>query len=307
MNHKIAIPERPVFRACKAKVLLSVLVSILPVLAEAQSGDTEQRRYKIAQSYPYPPWDVGPYEGVSTEVATAICEANRSMDCRLIAVTSERCFDSDVDGDPIVGADLASGRFDGCLTWFRTPAREQLGAEFGHAYSTGSVPQLIASDSETEFDALGESGDLGGATVAFFAGFFSDATCLQGHYTGFEPVISASDDAGRSALLDSLDAGTVDLVFWDNVGTIPDGTHPVGEPVTTCGRDELGLAVFPPSESRRRKSDWLRRDWNCGLALIRLNGLLEEICSLSPHPGGDPACILEGPPPTEQCLAENSD
>ena len=78
----------------------------------------------------------------------------------------------------------------------------------------------------------------------------------------------------------------------------------VGEPILTCGPD-LGLAVFPPSRSRKSKSDELRRAFNCGLALIRANGVLNEICENSNHPGGDPACLLDGPPPTVQCLADN--
>ncbi len=77
-----------------------------------------------------------------------------------------------------------------------------------------------------------------------------------------------------------------------------------GEPILTCGPD-LSLAVFPPSTRRKHKSDELQRDYNCGLALIRASGVLEQICVNSPHPGGDPACIFEGPPPTVQCLADN--
>ena len=288
-----------------ATLLLVTAATAPPVPAGDQGEVTETRRYKISQSYPFPPWDVGPLEGVSTEVVSAICEANRVMDCRIIPVLSERCLDTGPDGKPFVGDLLAEGYHDGCLSWFRTPAREQLGAEFGHPYSTGSVPQLIASDASALYDDLGASGDLGGAMVGFFAGFFSDADCLQQHYTNFVPVISGSDDAARTALLEALESGEIDLVFWDNVSTIPSGAHAVGEPVTTCGRDELGLMVFPTSDHRRRKSDLLRRDWNCGLALIRQNGTLAEICEGSTHPGGDPACIMDGPPPTEQCLEDN--
>jgi len=65
------------------------------------------------------------------------------------------------------------------------------------------------------------------------------------------------------------------------------------------------MMVFPPSTSRPHHSDSLRRDFNCGLALIRQNGKMAEICANSTHPGGDPACVLEGPEPTVQCLEEN--
>jgi hypothetical protein len=78
----------------------------------------------------------------------------------------------------------------------------------------------------------------------------------------------------------------------------------VGEPVQDCG-PHLALIVFPPRSRHRRQSDRLRRDFNCGLALIRANGVMANICANSAHPGGDPTCILDGPPPTVQCLADN--
>jgi hypothetical protein len=283
--------------------MASLLATNACLVAEVSGQQT--RGYKIAQSYPYPPWDVGPLEGVSIEVMEAICNANAPMKCRFTAVFSEECFDTGPDGDPFVGEGLASGRYDGCLTWFSTGAREQLGAEFGHGYSTGATPQLIASNDNTAFDGLGASGSLGGAMVAFFAGFFSDQACLADHYSEFDAHIFPSDDASREALIDDLLAGVIDLIFWDNVSTLPEGTHLVGEPIATCGPDTQGLAVYPPSTSRKHKSDALRRDYNCGLALIRLSGELEAICESSPYPGGDPACVLEGPPPTVQCLADN--
>jgi len=65
------------------------------------------------------------------------------------------------------------------------------------------------------------------------------------------------------------------------------------------------MMVFPPSTGRPHRSDALRRDFNCGLALIRRSGEMADICGNSTHPGGDPTCLLEGPPPTVQCQAEN--
>jgi hypothetical protein len=68
-----------------------------------------------------------------------------------------------------------------------------------------------------------------------------------------------------------------------------------------------GYKIFPVSKKRRNRSDRLRRDFNCGLALIRANGVMANICENSPHPGGNPNCILDGPPPTVQCLAKLAD
>ena len=265
----------------------------------------QARVYKIAQAFPFPPWDVGPLEGVTIDVLTAICEANTPMGCRFTVLPSEACFDTDGEGNVIVGPALASGQVDGCVSWFKTPARERLGAEFGHGYSSGSIPQLIASDGNTAFDDLGAEGSLDDADVAFFAGFFSDAACLSTRYTDFQAVLFSSDPAGREAMLAALLEENIDLAFWDSLGTVPEGTHLVGEPIEACGPDNLGLAVYPPSSSRKHESDGLRRDYNCGLAVIRANGVLEQICTNSPHPGGDPACLLDGPPPTLQCLADN--
>ena len=288
-----------------AWLILPAFSATIQAVEPPAAAGVGARDYRIAQSYPYPPWDVGPLEGVSLDVLRAICETNAPMRCEFTPVLSEECFDTDASGRPIVGDGLASGRFDGCLTWFTTAARQQLGAEFGHGYSTGSIPQLIASDSNTAFDQLGATGSLGGAEVTFFAGFFSDAACLGAYYSEFGTSVSASDNASRAARVSDLLNGAIDLIFWDNISTVPEGTHVVGEPVTTCGPDELGLAVYPPSDRRKHKSDALRRDYNCGLALIRMNGQLEAICSGSTHTGGDPACILDGPAPTTQCLRDN--
>ena len=287
-------------------ILCLLVVVLMPFSAAAKNQKAPKtRNYDIAQSYPYPPWDVGPLEGVSSEVTLAICEANAPMKCKLKPVLSEQCFDTDEGGNPVVGPGLTSGKYDGCLTWFKTATREQLGAEFGHGYSEGATPQLIASNTNPAFDALGENGGLGGAEVAFFAGFFSDQACLSGHYSDFNALISPSDNETRDALVDDLINGVIDLIFWDNISTVPEGTHLVGVPIHSCGPDEQGLAVYPPARGNGKKADELRRDWNCGLALIRLSGELQAICESSTYPGGDPACILDGPPPTVQCLEEN--
>lgn len=269
-----------------------------------QSAVAETRVYKIGEYFPSPPWDVGPLEGVSFDILTAICEANAPMKCQFEVLPAQDCFDTDDEGNPEMGHALASGQVDGCPTWFDTPERRRLGAEFGHGYSSGPTPQLIASNDNSEFDILGAEGSLDQAVVSFSAGFFSDPACLSTRYSDFETVFFPSDQAGREAMVAALLAGGIDLTFWNHVGTLPDGAHLVGEPILTCGPD-LGLAMFPPSRSRKRKSDELRRDYNCGLALIRANGVLNEICETSMHPGGDPACLLYGPPPTVQCLADN--
>ncbi len=268
----------------------------------SQSSVAETRVYKIAQGFPFPPWDVGPLEGVNFDVIEAICEANAAMKCRIEARPFEDCFDTDVDGNPFVGPALASGAVDGCMGWFITAERERLGVEFGHGFSSGPIPQLIASDVNTAFDTLGDQGSLG-AVVGFIAGFFNDEGCLSVQYSDFVAETFPTDQEGRDVMVAALLEGAIDLVFWDSINTVPEDTHLVGEP-GTCG-PALSLPTYPPSMSRKHNSDGLRRDYNCGLALIRANGVLEQICTESPHPGGDPACLLDGPPPTVQCMADN--
>ena len=64
-------------------------------------------------------------------------------------------------------------------------------AEFGHGYSSGPTPQLIASNGNTAFDNLGAEGSLNQAEVGFLAGFFNDEACLSAHYGDFSAVIRA--------------------------------------------------------------------------------------------------------------------
>jgi hypothetical protein len=99
--------------------------------------------------------------------------------------------------------------------------------------------------------------------------------------------------------------GTIDLVFWESVATVPAGTHVVGVTIHDCGPG-LSTIVSPPRQAAKLKADEFRRDFNCGLALIRLNGVMASICASSTHPGGDPHRILDGPAPTVQCLADNA-
>lgn len=286
----------------KGRRLIFSLLLVLGLGAPAASA--ERRAYEIALGFPFPPWDVGPREGVNYDLLTAICAANASMRCKIVDRPYSDCIGSDAEGRPIIGPALASGRVDGCMGWLITPEREQLGAEFTHAYSFGPTPQLIASNANHGFDGLGASGAIEEAKVGFLSGFFNNPTCLAGHYSGFSSIIFAGTQAGRDAMIAALFSSSLDLAFWDSINTVPTGTHVVGEPVQDCG-PHLALIVFPPRLRHPCKSDELRRDFNCGLALIRANGVMANLCANSSHPGGDPTCILEGPPPTVQCLADN--
>ena len=273
------------------------------VLMIGANAGAEQRVYKIALGFPFPPWDVGPLQGVNYDLLTAICMANSAMRCRIEVRPYSDCVDGDASGRPIIGPGLRSGRIDGCMGWLDTPEREQLGGEFANAYSFGPTPQLIANDSNDVFDGLQDGQGLGGAEVGFLSGFFNNPSCLTLHHGDFSSQIFEGSQSGRDAMVAALLNG-IDLAFWDSVQTVPAGTHLVGAPIQDCG-PLLSMIVFPPNTARRNKSDELRRDFNCGLALIRANGVMANICANSTHAGGDPKCILEGPLPTVQCLAEN--
>ena len=292
------------FSKCARSALnFALAITFLFIVAAAPSM-AQQRVYKIGLTYPFPPWAVGPLEGVDYDLLSAICEANGPMHCILEALPSEACVDTDATGDMTIGWALETGAIDGCLQWYGTEERKQLGGEFSDGYSSGPQPQLIAANGDARYDGILEGGSLESARVGFFAGFFNDDDCLARHYSDFTASFYSSETSGRDEMITALLGGELDLAFWDSVATLPAGTHLVGEPVLDCG-PLLSLMVFPPSRSRPHQSDALRRDFNCGLALIRQNGKMAEICSNSTHVGGDPACVLEGPAPTVQCLAEN--
>jgi hypothetical protein len=277
---------------------------VLFLLAMGASADAQQRVYNIGLGFPFPPWDVGPLEGVNYDLLTAICAANSGMHCQIELRPYSDCVSSDAAGHPIIGTGLASGHLDGCVGWLTTPERQQLGGEFSNPYSFGPTPQLIAGNANHDFDSLQDGQSLGGNKVGFLSGFFNNPSCLARHYGNFSTQVFEGSQSGRDAMIAGL-ANTIALAFWDSVATVPANTHVVGVPINDCG-PLLAMIVFPPSTARQHQSDELRRDFNCGLALIRSNGVLASICASSTHHGGDPQCILEGPAPTAQCLADNT-
>ena len=107
---------------------------------------------------------------------------------------------------------------------------------------------------------------------------------------------------------------SLNYIFWDMSTAIPGGAMDVGVEVPSCG-NENGLLLYPPSKRRPLKSDELRREWNCGLALVRddpelLKSLLENLedeLELEPDESLDDPLkfIQDGPLPTVQCLRGN--
>lgn len=282
---------------------LFLCIALVSLFAVDQAA-ADQRKYVIGQQGGFPPFDIAPLVGVNNDILTALCDANTNMTCKLKALTATDCVDTDVDGNQITGPALVKGRVDGCMGWFDTSTRKQLGMEFGEGYSRGTTPQLIALDGDGDFDNLGPEGVIDGVTIGFLEGFFTDPACLRTRYIGnFTEEFFPSEDEGRDEMLDEL-GGSLALIFWDSLDTVPEGTHLVGEPIETCG-PELSLVTYPPGRRTKWKSDSLRRDYNCGLALIRENGILGLICDFWIAGGDNPACILEGPPPTVQCVEDN--
>jgi hypothetical protein len=49
------------------------------------------------------------------------------MNCMLEALPSEACVDTDANGNMIIGWALATGAIDGCVAWYGTEERKQLG------------------------------------------------------------------------------------------------------------------------------------------------------------------------------------
>src|SRR5262245_10633945 len=129
-------------------------LALLVALVVSTNAGAEQRVYNIALGFPFPPWDVGPLQGVNHDLLTAICAANSAMQCGIELRPYGDCVGSDANGHPIIGPALRSGRVDGCVGWLDTPERKQLGGEFADAYSFGPTPQLIAANSNHAFDGL---------------------------------------------------------------------------------------------------------------------------------------------------------
>ena len=166
----------------RAKTLLA---TFLLVFALAVDAEAQRRVYTIGVGFAFPPWDVGARRGVNHDLLRAMCGANKAMRCRIQAHPNASCVSSDAAGNNVIGAALVAGSLDGCIGWFNTPEREQLGAEFAHPYSVGPTPHLIAADGGG-FGRLEEGDSLGGAVVGFLGGFFNDATCLARHHEDFE-------------------------------------------------------------------------------------------------------------------------
>ena len=286
-------------------IRLVLCVALVCSIAVAHAA-ADERKYKIGQAGGFPPFVIVPLaEGVDLDILTALCDVNTNMTCNLKALTSTDCVDTDEAGNQITGRALVEGRVDGCMGWFNTLTRKQLGMEFGEPYSRGPTPQLIALDGDTRFDTLDTEVEINDVTIGFLKGFFNDPGCLNTRYGGnFGAEFFPGDQVGREDLVAAL-GGDIALIFWDNIDTpLPEGTHSVGERIEGCG-PALSMATYPPSKRRKRKSDNLRRDYNCGLALIRENGKLQEICDSWKAREFNPACILEGPLPTVQCVEEN--
>lgn len=177
--------------------LTVALVGVFLFLVAAVPSFVQQRVYKIGLTYPFPPWDIGPLKGVDYDLLSAICEANGPMDCMLEALPSEACVGTDANGNMVIGRALATGAIDGCVAWYGTDARKQLGAEFTDGYSYGPQPQLIAANGDTRYDSVGAGGSLESARVGFIAGFFNDNNCLGRHYSDFTASFYSSASLDR--------------------------------------------------------------------------------------------------------------
>ena len=183
---------------------LFLWLALVSLFAVDQAA-ADQRKYVIGQQGGFPPFDIAPLVGVNNDILTALCDANANMTCKLKALTSTDCVDTDVDGNQITGTALVEGRVDGCMGWFDTSTRKQLGMEFGEGYSQGTTPQLIALDGDTRFDNLGPEGVIDDVTIGFIEGFFTDPACLNTRYTGnFGAEFFLSEEAGRDEMLAAL-------------------------------------------------------------------------------------------------------
>ena len=256
----------------------------------------------------FPPFTSDEFKGIDYEVLKAVCETNHHMRCILQLREFSEC-----NTDEGVGTALEKGKVAGCINWIETPGRIVEGFEFAEPYHLSPAPQLICNDLLADPDcntqeppAEGEKIDLNGATVGFISGYAMNPTCLADKYENFQELIIG--DIGE---VDEVDEWpSLQFVFWDMSTEIPDGAIAVGVEVPSCG-NENSLLLYPPSKRRWFKSDQLRREWNCGLALVRhspelLETLLENLeTELGRSPDDPLEFKQDGPLPTVQCLEGN--
>jgi len=266
----------------------------------------------------FPPFTSGAFQGIDFEVLKAVCEANRTMKCEL----QLRAFSECAMGEG-VGQALEQGTVDGCINWVETVPRKTQGFEFANPYHTSSPPQLICVAHNLNSLTCATAPEINGtgllnlnnATVGFVSGFFAAPACLNdiydaGTYTVFEengenPILSENELEFR------LNNGDIDYGFWDTTNPVPDGLILAGAKVPSCG-SENSLLLYPPSRGRPHQSDTFRREWNCGLALVRhtpelLTDLLTALeTELGRAPVDPEEFIQEGPLPTVQCLEGNN-
>jgi ABC-type amino acid transport substrate-binding protein len=253
---------------------------------EADTGNGTTRSYDIALGNNYPPYDVSALNGLNFDVLTAVCAANANMECNIVDAPYTDCFDNDADGNPMVGAKLADGTFDGCMGWFITQTRIDLGIVFSDDYTAGLPVSLIQASGGAALSGT----DLGGATVGFFSGFFNDDGCLGDYYSNFETQFYGGDTFRQDALADLAD-GTIDYLFWDAAPPLdpPTDAEYVGDPIGDCPDQGLAMAGYGDTAAD------LASDFNAGLSAIRADGTFEQICTdaETEYGMGDPNCLDE--------------
>lgn len=242
--------------------------------------------YRFALGSDFPPYDVGPLEGLNHDILTAACAANVGIHCDIVPAPYGECFDTGAEGELIVGAGLATGTYDACVGWFITQARLDLGITFSDDYAAGLPAQLIGPEASPPL----EGDDLGGATVGVLSGFFNDADCLLKHYTNFTPQVF-SGETQRDDMLMALANGGIDYAFWDTAPPIepPVGTTYFGMAIGDCPDAGLALACYGGDAPAAAAG------FDRGLELIRQDGTLEQLCAESndKYGLGDPGCLLE--------------
>jgi len=260
----------------------SILSTLLVLAGGFLAGCGGPGEFVIGLGDGYPPFDVGSLEGLNYDVLTAVCDANDDMDCDIQDAPYSDCFTTDDDGNAIIGAKLDDGTFDGCMGWYLTQARRDLGITFSEDYVAGMPTSLIALEATADITGT----DLGGASVGFISGYMVDQTCLDKHYSNYTAVVLDDTTAVAAAVVD----GTVLYAFWDSVlpDQLPEGTKLVGDEINDCTDEGLGLAAYGDN------AEDLVEAFNTGLDLLRDDGTLEQLCEESnpKHAPVDLVCNL---------------
>jgi len=290
-----------------SKVLALGFIMVSVSVAGTDNSKNGARSYIIAQGGPFFPWDnsLSPNGsapgGFSADILNAVCDANKKMDCEIVAKPYNECVFTDT-AQPTgtgVGAALLSGEVIGCLSWARTNLRLSRGMATTQPYSAASAPGVNDSLIVSVNGLVNTNNSL-----AFGNGFAADLRCANA--AGYDYTTTKISDYPQELVDNDTDA--IIIAGYP----LPPGMQ-VAAVLESDGKTPLnclsGITVltYPPSNPPDTNS--FIRNFDCGLSLIAKNGKYQEICATyAPDSSYQPFCLNTSDikPPSKACKKKRS-